>query len=220
MTTAALRSPAATATPRSRQWRVYLERLSIYAPVVLMALLALGSYWLLRATPPTPAPTPDRPEVHDASDVMRRFSVRTYGPGGQLKTEVFGEEARRYPDDGSMEIDQARIRSFNADGVPMTAQARHIWTNAGQEEYVLKGDAVVVREAATLPSGQRLERLEFRGDHLHVFVKDERVVSRQPVLLIRGHNQVRAQRMDWSETERVAHLEGQVRATLAARQRP
>lgn len=219
MNAAVLTAPAAPIS-RGRQWRLAVERLSIYAPVVLMGMLALGSYWLLRATPTTPESTPERAVAHDASDVMRRFSVRTYGPGGQLKTEVFGAEARRFSDDGSMEIDQARIRSFNPDGVLMTAKARRVWTNAGNEEYVLTGDAVVVREAATLPTGQRLDRLEFQGEHLHVFAKEQRVVSDQPVLLIRGNNQVRANQMDWSDKERVAHLTGQVRATLAGRPRP
>ncbi len=205
---------------RSHDWRQALERLSIYAPVVLMGLLALGSYWLQRATPATPLPTPERLVAHEASDVMRGFSVRTYGPGGALKTEMFGDEARRFSDDGSTEIDQARIRSFNPDGVLMTAQARRIWTDAANEQYVLTGDAVVVREAATLPAGQHLERLEFRGDHLHVFAKERRVVGKEPVLLIRGNNRVRANQMDWSENTGVANLSGQVHATLAAPKRP
>ena len=42
-----------------RHARRRLEALMVYAPVVLMGLLALASYWLLRATPEvagSPAP--------------------------------------------------------------------------------------------------------------------------------------------------------------------
>jgi lipopolysaccharide export system protein LptC len=203
---------------RLRALRLKVEYLSIYMPVLLMALLALGSYWLLRATPSASGPVAERAVVHDPSDVMLGFSVRTYGPGGALKTEVFGQEARRFPDDNSMEMDQARVRSFSPLGVLTTAQASSVWTNAGHEEYVLKGQAVVVREAATLPSGQQLERLEFQGEQLHVFAQEERVSSSSPVLLIRGRNRVTANQMDWSERDRVGHLTGRVRATLAGRQ--
>lgn len=215
--------PDRSPTPRAAlhlRLRRGAERLSIYMPVLLMAMLALGSYWLLRATPAPPAPVVERAEVHEPTDVMRRFSVRTYGPGGALQTEVFGVEGRRYPDDGSTEIDQARVRSFSPEGVLTTAVARKVWTNAANDEYVLQGDAVVVRAATTLPSGQKLERLEFRGEHLRVLAKEDRVLSDSPVLLIRGASQITANQLDWTDRDRVAQLTGRVRATLVGRMRP
>lgn len=196
-------------------WRV-LERLSVYVPLVLMALLALATYWLLKSTPEAPVPVAKQAPQHIPTDVMRRFSVRTYGAGGVLSTEVFGEEARLYPDDGSMEIDQSRIRSISPLGVVTTSTAQRVWANASKDEFVLKGNAVVVREAAVLPGGQRLERLEFQGQHLHVFSATRRVVAEQPVVLIRGDSRMTANQMDYAETDdsRVAVLTGRVRATL------
>ena len=41
----------AGAMPWGRRLQRGWDRLSIYLPVVLMGLLAMGSYWLLRATP-------------------------------------------------------------------------------------------------------------------------------------------------------------------------
>lgn len=196
-----------------------LERLSVYVPVLLMGLLALASYWLLRSTPETPAPVAKAAPQHIPTDVMRRFAVRTYGAGGALKTEVFGQEARLYPDDGSMEIDQSRIRSTDPQGVVTTALARHAWINSAHDEFVLKDDAVVVREATALPTGEKLERLEFQGQHLHVYSATRRVVSEQPVVLIRGGNRITANQMDYTEhgRERVALLTGRVRAMLVGR---
>ncbi len=197
-----------------------VERLSVYVPVLLMGLLALASYWLLRSTPEAPTPMAKAAPQHIPTDVMRRFAVRTYGPGGALQSEVFGQEARLYPDDGSMEIDQSRIRRINPQGVVTTALARHAWINSAHDEFVLKGDAVVVREATALPTGEKLERLEFQGQHLHVYSAPRRVVSEQPVLLIRGGNRITANQMDYTEHghERVAVLAGRVRAMLVGRQ--
>lgn len=193
--------------------------MSVYVPVLLMGLLALASYWLLRATPETPAPVAKAAPTHIPTDVMRRFAVRTYGPGGALKSEVFGQEARLFPDDGSMEIDQSRIRRIDEQGVVTTALAQHAWTNAAHDEFVLQGDAVVVREAAALPTGEKLERLEFQGQHLHVYSVTRRVVSEQPVVLIRGANRITANQMVYTEQrhERVAVLTGRVRAVLVGR---
>lgn len=219
-TVAALSKPLPAPVPRARRWRLALERLSIYMPAVLMAMLALGSYWLLRSTPPAPEPVAERPPLHDPSDVMRRFSVRTHGPDGHLRTELLGQEARRFTDNGSMEVDQPRIRSFSPEGVLTTAQAARAWTNADQDEYLLQGAAVVVRNEALLPDGQRLERLEFQGEHLRILTKDERVISDQPVLLVRGGNRITAGNLDWSERDRVASLRGRVHAVLAGRKQP
>lgn len=219
-----------------RPWWHVVERLSLYMPVVLMALLALGSYWLLRATPPTPSPEPERMVDHQPTDVMRGFAVRTYGPDGHLRSEVLGQEARRFADDSSMEMDQARIRSFSDTGVLTTAEGDRVWTDANHRQYVLTGNAVVVRHAGPAAKPTRLlkqpdslqlphpaaplERLEFRGDHLQVFTDERRVVSEQPVLLIRGNHRITAQRLDWADTERVALLTGRVRALLATRAHP
>ena len=197
-----------------------LERMTVYVPVLLMGLLALASYWLLRSTPEAPVPVAKAAAQHIPTDIMRRFAVRTYGPGGALKSEVFGKEARLYPDDGSMEIDHSRIRSINPQGVVTTALAQRAWSNSAHDEFVLKGDAVVVREAAVLPGGERLDRLEFQGQHLHVFSATRRLVSEQPVVLIRGGNRITANQMDYTEQgrERVAVLTGRVRAQLGGRQ--
>lgn len=212
--TAVLERPSGNPVSRARRWQLAVERLSIYMPAALMAMLALGSYWLLRSTPPAPEPVAERPLLHDPSDVMRRFSVRTHGPDGRLTTEVQGQEARRFADDGSMEVDEARIRSFSPEGVLTTAQARRVWTNAAHDEYRLQGDAVVVRHEAVLPGGQVQERMEFQGEQLQVFTPDERVVSDAPVLLIRGRNRITANALDWTGRDRVANLRGRVRATL------
>jgi lipopolysaccharide export system protein LptC len=200
-------------------WR-WVERLSIYLPVLLMALLAMGSYWLLRATPEAPVPAAARAVTHHPDDVMRHFSVRTYGPDGVLRAEVFGEEARHYPDDGSTEIDTARILNHHTENGVLVATAQRVWTDAERSVYELTGNAVVVRDATTLASGRRLERLEFHGEHLRALVQDKRLVSDQPVRLLRGTHVVTADRLDYSDPERVAVLTGRVRAHFPPATRP
>jgi lipopolysaccharide export system protein LptC len=202
----------------SLTWRVAFERLSLYLPVMLMGLLALASYWLLRATPSVPTPRPDRAEVHQPHHVMRQFAVRTHGPGGALKTEVLGREARLFPDDGSMELDTPRVRSFSPDGVRTTLLADHGWTNKANDEFVLRGNARVVREPVA--TGQRTGRLEFQGQHLRVLTAQHRVLSDEPVVLVRGANRITANRLDYNDDQRVAVLTGRVRAQLVARPQP
>lgn len=203
----------ASAAPWGRRLRWGWDRLSIYLPVVLMGLLALGSYWLLRATPEPELPVAERPPQHEPDYFMRGFAVRTFAPDGTLRSEVRGSEARHYPDNNSTEIDQARIRSQLPGSALTTARAERVTSNADQTEFVLRGNAVVVREAA----GANRPRLEFQGEHLRVLTDDRRVLSEQPVLLLRGRDQIRANTLDYRDGTGVAVLQGRVQATLQAR---
>lgn len=214
-----LQSPPPGDAPRLRARRRHLwDQVSIYLPVLLMGLLALGSYWLLRATPTPPEPQPERPVTHQPDYFMRRFSVKLFDASGALKSEVFGAEARHRPDTDSTEIDNARIRTVGQGGQLTTATARRIVSNGTQTEFTLEGDAVVTREA--VPTGQpgAAPRLEFRGEFIQVSTDPERVFSDRPVLLVRGNDRITADTLDYQGGDlRVAVLTGRVRATLAPR---
>jgi len=208
--------PVAPGGPPPRPRRSWWDRLSVYLPVLLMGLLALASYWLLRATPAPPEPQPDRPPTHEPDYLMRRFSVKVFDANGALRSEVFGSEARHHPDTDTTEIDQARIRSIGPQGQVTTATAQRIVSNGAQTAFTLEGDAVVIREPAR--AGEGIPRLEFHGEFIQVFTDTERVVSDRPVLLVRGNDRLSADSLDYQGGDvRVATLNGRVRATLAPR---
>lgn len=216
MNAAATLPPPTPAANRPRSRRRLWDQVSIYLPVLLMGLLALASYWLLRATPAAPEPTPERPVTHQPDYFMRRFSVKQFDATGALRTEVFGAEARHHPDTDTTEIDSARIRSVGVSGQLTSATARRIVSNAAQSEFTLDGDAVVIREPARPGQADAAPRLEFRGEYLQIFTAPERVLSDRPVLLVRGNDRLTADTLDYRGDERVAVLSGRVRAQLAA----
>jgi lipopolysaccharide export system protein LptC len=195
----------------SRLW----DRVSIYLPVLLMMLLALATYWLLRATPEPELPAEERPVTNQPDYFMKRFSVKVFEPSGSLKTELYGTEARHHPDTGALVVDAARIRSFNLQRQLSTATAQQITSNDAGTVFVLEGDAVVVRQAGVGASGERLSRLEFHGEYLRVSVDPDHVMSDRPVLLVRDRDQITADNLDYQGDARVAVLTGRVRAQFA-----
>ena len=190
------------------------NRLSIYLPILLMGVLALGSYWLVRNTPIFSSGDVAAPVTHEADYFMRDFSVKTFEPTGRLKSEVFGTEARHFPDTNTLEIDKPRIRAFNAGGEFTEATATRALTNADGSEVQLIGDAVVKRAATTSADGRSAPSLEFRGEFLHAFLTTEKVKSHKPVTLTRGADTFTADRMDFDNVDRVVALDGRVRGTL------
>lgn len=196
------------------------DRVALYIPVLLMGVLALGTYWLVRNTPPVLEPSQTRAPVHEPDYYMRRFQVKSFDAEGKLKSEVFGTEARHYPDTDTLEIDTARIRLIGPTALVTVATAERALSNGDGSEIQLLGNAVVVRESATDAQGNPVPRLEFRSDFLHVFVKTERVRTHKPVVLLRGADRFSAEAMDYDNVDRVLELHERVRGVIAARPAP
>ena len=190
------------------------DRLSLYLPVVLMGLLALGTYWLVQSTTTMAVPSVDGPVRHEPDYFMKNFSVRTFVDSGRLKSEVFGVAARHYPDSDTTEIDLVRIRAFDEQGRLTTATAKRALTNSDGSEVELFGKALVVREAIVEKGAQTSPRLEFRGEYLHAFMDTERVESNRPVELRRGSDVFMAETMDYDNQGQVMIMRGRVRGTL------
>lgn len=197
--------------------RAAWERASIYLPLILMAVLALGTYWLVRNAPMLGLPEIAAPLRHEPDYFMRDFSIKTFDATGRLKSEIVGTEARHYPDTDTIEIDKVHIRSVNPLGRVTIATANRGLSNADGSEVQLFGNAVVTRQAATDAAGQRQPQLEFRGEFLHAFADAERVTSNQPVVLTRDNDRFTADAMDYDNQERLMALQGRVRGVLPAR---
>lgn len=192
--------------------RTTWDRLAMYLPVILMGVLALGTYWLARNTPAFLGGSDGkRAPTHDPDYFMREFAVRTFDLNGRLRTEVFGAEARHYPDTDTLEIDQPRIRSYNEQGVVTVATARTGISNADGSEVQLVGNAVVVRDPVP---GTSVPRMEFRGEFLHAFMNTERLRSHKPVTLIRGNDKFTGDSMEYDNLDRVLDMRGRVHGLL------
>lgn len=190
------------------------ERITIYLPVILMGVLALGTWWAVRNTPLLAAPEADQPLRHEPDYFMRGFSVKTFDGSGRLKSEIFGVEARHFPDTDTLEIDQVRMRSINKEGRLTTATANRALSNGDGSEVQLFGNAIVVRDEAKDDAGKVIPRLEFRGEFLHAFIDTERVKSHLPVILTRGTDRFTADTLAYDNLDRVADLKGRVRGIL------
>jgi lipopolysaccharide export system protein LptC len=193
------------------------ERLSMYLPVALMALLALGTYWLVRNAPSMITPEAARPVQHDPDYFMHDFSVKTFDAAGKLKSEIQGDQARHYPDTDTLEIDKARIRSLDAQGNVTLSTANRALSNADGSEVQLFGNAIVVRESIKDASGRVLPRLELRSEFLHAYSNVERVRTHLPVVMTRGNDRFTGDRMDYDNLDRILQLEGRVRGLVTGR---
>ena len=194
-----------------RSW----DQFSLYLPVVLMGLLALGTWWLVRNAPAPLLPTIDRGPSHQPDYFMKAFSVKSFDAMGRLQSEIQGAVGRHYPDTDTLEIDKVHMRSVTPEGRVTVATADRALSNADGSEVQLFGNAIVTREPLpTRPGAPAQPRLEFRSDFLHAYTGTERVRSDKPVVLTRGNDRFTADGMDYDHLDQVLQLRGRVRGVL------
>ncbi len=198
--------------PRRRSLAERLFAASSYLPLFLMALLALGTWWLVRNTPVLEAPRAAAPPRHEPDYTMSSFLVQRFGDDGAMRAQLEGDSLRHYPDTDTLEVDNARLRAVAPDGRVTVATARLALSNGDGSEVQLKGGANVVRGGL----GKEAP-LEFNGEFLHFFAATERVRSHLPVVVTQGGTEIRADTLDYDHLDRVMQLHGRVRAVFPAR---
>ncbi len=191
---------------------------TIYLPVILMGLLALGTWWLVRNAPKAISTPQEVTKGHDVDYYMRDFSVRSFDDDGRLTSEIKGAKMRHYVDTDTLEIDAANLRSTRIDGSITVATADRALSNADGSEVQLFGNARVVREVVQGKGQPARPAMEFRGDFLHAWVNEERVSSNKPVEIIRGNDRFTANSMTYNNITQVAELKGRVRGVLVPAQ--
>jgi lipopolysaccharide export system protein LptC len=190
------------------------DRFVLFLPLMIMACLALATYWLVHSSPTVGTLAVQKPLTHDPDYFMSGLSLRTFDTDGRVRTEVLGDKARHYPDTQWLEIDAIHIKSFDDQGRLTTATANRGLTNEDTSEVQLLGNAIVVREANAPNGGPPSPRMEYRGEFLHAFMTTERVISHKPVVLIRGNDKFTADTLDYDNVEQVVQMRGHVRGTL------
>ncbi len=189
-------------------WRVF-DTVSAYLPLLLMAVLALGTWWLVKNTPLFESGRALAPLRHEPDYTMTQFMVQRFAANGVMRVQIEGDLLRHYPDTDTFEIDNPRIRAFGDDGRITNATARTALANRDGSEVQLSGGAHVVREATA-----RDAAVEFRGEFLHCFQNTERVRSHLPVLVTQGSSEMHADAMDYDNLAHLLALKGHVRAVL------
>jgi lipopolysaccharide export system protein LptC len=197
-------------TPRRRQvqpWVWQVQRaLFNYLPLLMMAVLAGGTWWLVKNTPLLDGPTEKAAARHEPDYRMERFEIQRIAADGRLRVQVSGAELRHYPDTDTVEIDQVRVRAVAPDGSLAIADAKRAISNGDGSDMQLIGDVYLRR----LPPGageNAPASLEVRGEFLEALSNSEILRSHLPVSIRQGGSTLNAQNFEYQ------HLTGQVSFT-------
>jgi len=188
-----------------------IDRFVLALPLLMVAMLALGSYWMLRSAPGVDSGELPRPPDDTPDYAIQGFTVHKFDANGRLSALLQGSSAQRLPDTPWVEVEKFTFRSTDAQGQLKLASADQGLSNQDNNEFKLSGHALMVREAH--PAGD-YPRLEIHGNFLHVWMEPEKVESDQPVQLVHGKHRIRADRLHYDGTTRTLQLDGRVQAIL------
>jgi lipopolysaccharide export system protein LptC len=207
-------SPLGTATdsvaPRSRPRLVARLRESTmaYLPLLLMTLLALGTWLVAKNTPGLLSPFVPGPVKHEPDYMLDHFTLQRFDVAGALKVEIEGDHMQHFPDDDIMEVEKIRVVSTDPDGSKMTATAQHGRAKGDSSEIWLDGQAQIVSVAAgQLP-------VQMNGEHLRAEPKLKRLDSDWPVIVQQGGSEFHAQGLFYDADTRILTLRGDTHALL------
>lgn len=211
-----LGAPSAVAAPRlALPWYLRLrEALSSYLPLLLMALLALATWWLVKNSPQAPPLATAKLTSTEPDAVMSRFTLERFDATGQLKLRIAGVELRHFPDTDRVEIEQARIVAYAPDGRITRAQAARVRGQADGSELQLDGGAEVIStDGLGAP-------LVIRSETLLAYLLLDRVQAPKPVLVQQGGAELRANSLSYDHGRKKLELSGAVRAVVQPRVPP
>ena len=198
---------------RVRQpWPLRLrEALTAYLPLLMMVLLALGSWWLVKNSPQALPPKAVKANSGQPDYTMRGFTVQRFASDGRQRLSLVGRQLHHFPDADRIEIEELRLEAWGADGRQVLATARHAVTNGRGSEVQLRGGAQLRSHTA---EGQPLE---IDSEFLHFFTETESVVTDRAVRLRLGATQVTGGGLVWNNRERTLTLQPPMRAVLQPR---
>jgi lipopolysaccharide export system protein LptC len=173
-----------------------------------MALLAVGTGWLVKNTPQVPGPAAAGPLRQDPDYTMTGFSISRFGPDGREVLRIAGDVLRHYPLTDQLDIEAVRIHAVAPDGRVTDAVARRALANGDGSEVQLLGGAQVTSQ---INGG---DALEMQGEFLHAFLRFERLRSHLPVLVRRGSTETHAGGLDYDHLTRQLQFLGPVRTTV------
>ena len=186
-----------------------IDRLSAYLPLLLMGLLALGSWWLVRQLPQPEAPRAAAVLRHVPDYSMRDFTVQRFAADGRLRGRIEGELLHHYPDTDTLEIEKPHIRAYAPGGATTEATAHRAISSGDGSQVVLSGGAHVVRSAtADQPAA------DFRGESLQADFQRQQLRSEQPVTVVRGGMTMRADAFEYDHARGNVELKGSVRGVF------
>jgi lipopolysaccharide export system protein LptC len=202
---------SAKATQASWPWHArWWDRMSLYLPLIMMAVLALGTWWLLQSAPGGALPASEAKPSRGIPDyVMSGFELRRFDEQGQLRARLLGERLSHWSQGDRLHLQGVSLSVWDAAGGSSQASAQQAQTAQSLERIELSGG---VRLQQQWPDAA--PTLQLRGEGLTLRADRAEITSEKPVELEQGRSRIEAARLRLDYRQRVLELSGGVQTRI------
>lgn len=176
-------------------------------PLLLLTLLAGGSFWLERASRIEDASTSGK-NRHDPDFIIDNFTTRRFGIDGSLQHTLSAQKMVHYPDDETTEVSAPALTYF-ARTPPTRLDAKQAWVSKDGKEVRLHDDVRMVRAA----SGSQPE-LVVSSAELRVFPDDEIARTDKPVTIVNGQSTLHGSGLEANNHTQIFTLLGRAQGSV------
>ena len=201
--------------------REVLDRLVAWSPVLLLGALAALTYWL-DAQVQAPAARRDGSARHDPDLFLQDFKAITFDAQGRPRETLSAQRAEHFPDDESAELTLPRL-ALSEPGRPtmtITADRGRIDGDRNQGDFL--GNVRVEQDADPVAAqdGRRGGPVSLRTESLHVFAKEQRVQTDQPVTIEEPRGIIRGRGLEFDNKAKTVRIRSHVSGTFQPQETP
>lgn len=187
-----------------------LQALARWLPILLMAALALFTFWLVRQNATVATDRPESAPSHAPDYEMRGFAIQRHDATGGAPSVVEGEHVRHFPDTDTYEIDGMRMRWVDDQGRVTLVTARRATMDPARNELVLKEQGHLQRP----PQPGVDQGLDLWGDDLIFDTQAQTMRTDRRVNIRVGAHQFQSTGATYQQREQQLELRGGVRGTV------
>ena len=202
------------------KYHLTADRFRIWLAIVLLAVVALGSFWMLQVMRRNDEVGNSRSSARSEPDYyVEQFDFIRLPNNGKVNYHITGKRLTHHPLNDNFEIEQPRINSFNADQTPLNIRAeRAVIEQKTQEispirehdQIHLQGDVQVERPVSANASYMKLQ-----SNYLLLLPDDDVMKTDQEVTLITTSSEIHATGLIADNRTQQLQLLNKVRARLS-----
>ncbi len=195
------------------------DRFRIWLAVILVAVLALASFWILELMRRNDTDGNSRSSARSEPDYyVEKFSFIRLPNNGQVNYNITGDKLSHHPLNDDFEIQQPRINSFDADKVPLNIRAERAVieqkslqiTPARENDQIhLQGNVQAERPETASSKYMKLE-----SEYLLLLPNENKMKTDQAVSLFTNSSEIHAVGMTADNTTQQIQLLSKVRASF------
>jgi lipopolysaccharide export system protein LptC len=180
-------------------------RFALWLPMVMLALLALLTFWIDQSV--KQAGSRGGANLSEPDSIVENFLAVSTDATGELRYRLTADKLSHFSNDKLTLLDQPRLTHFHEKQGEMQISSSRANVTPDGSRVVFSGQVSLLR-----PAGSAGKELSMRTTQLEILTEKNEAITEQPVLIQQPGLQINATGLHLFADTRVLKLKGRVKA--------